>query len=121
MEGWKCFNSLTGAADLDVLIDFGISYLVLDAIYWYTRVINAVPSDATVLSNRSMCWARLNEGNIALSDAQASTSGPNVAGVGHWVAVKAVAKVTASAGEGLRVAVASIGEGILCKSHSSSE
>ncbi|KAL7000722.1 hypothetical protein U1Q18_001875 [Sarracenia purpurea var. burkii] len=46
-----------------------------------------------------------------------SAGGPNGAGVGHCVAVKAAA----SAGEGLRIAAASAGEGILCKSHSSSE
>uniref|UniRef100_A0A2N9HY79 Reverse transcriptase Ty1/copia-type domain-containing protein n=1 Tax=Fagus sylvatica TaxID=28930 RepID=A0A2N9HY79_FAGSY len=33
--------------------------------------INAYPSDATVLSNRSLCWARLNDGTHALSDAEA--------------------------------------------------
>ncbi|KAK9281005.1 hypothetical protein L1049_003896 [Liquidambar formosana] len=43
----------------------------LNAIYWYTEAINADPSDAAVLSNRSLCWARLNEGSRALSDAQA--------------------------------------------------
>ncbi|KAL6964852.1 hypothetical protein U1Q18_035905 [Sarracenia purpurea var. burkii] len=34
----------------------------------------------------------------------AATGGPNVTGLGHWVAVKAVAKVADFAGEGLRVA-----------------
>ncbi|KAH7864744.1 hypothetical protein Vadar_033323 [Vaccinium darrowii] len=43
----------------------------LDAIYWYTHAIHTCPSDATVLSNRSLCWARLNEGSRALSDAEA--------------------------------------------------
>ncbi|KAA8543324.1 hypothetical protein F0562_021181 [Nyssa sinensis] len=43
----------------------------VNAIYWYTQAINADPSDATVLSNRSLCWACLNEGRRALSDAEA--------------------------------------------------
>nr|XP_023915708.1 hsp70-Hsp90 organizing protein 3-like isoform X1 [Quercus suber]XP_023915709.1 hsp70-Hsp90 organizing protein 3-like isoform X1 [Quercus suber]XP_023915710.1 hsp70-Hsp90 organizing protein 3-like isoform X1 [Quercus suber]XP_023915711.1 hsp70-Hsp90 organizing protein 3-like isoform X1 [Quercus suber]XP_023915712.1 hsp70-Hsp90 organizing protein 3-like isoform X1 [Quercus suber]XP_023915714.1 hsp70-Hsp90 organizing protein 3-like isoform X1 [Quercus suber] len=43
----------------------------LGAICWYTEAINADPSDATVLSNRSLCWARSNEGSRALSDAEA--------------------------------------------------
>nr|XP_023924197.1 ankyrin-1-like isoform X1 [Quercus suber] len=43
----------------------------LGAICWYTEAINADPSDATVLSNRSLCWARMNEGSRALSDAEA--------------------------------------------------
>ncbi|XP_030948365.1 hsp70-Hsp90 organizing protein 3-like isoform X1 [Quercus lobata] len=43
----------------------------LGAICWYTKAINAEPSDATVLSNRSLCWALLNEGSRALPDAEA--------------------------------------------------
>ncbi|KAL7198680.1 hypothetical protein ACSBR2_021063 [Camellia fascicularis] len=43
----------------------------MDAIFWYTQGINVDPLDATVLSNRSLCWARLNEGSPALSDAEA--------------------------------------------------
>ncbi|KAL0003571.1 hypothetical protein SO802_017352 [Lithocarpus litseifolius] len=43
----------------------------LGAICWYTEAINADPSDATVLSNRSLCWTCLNEGSRALSDAEA--------------------------------------------------
>ncbi|KAL2900586.1 Ankyrin-1 [Bienertia sinuspersici] len=41
----------------------------LTAIYWYTEAITIKPTDATVFSNRSLCWARLNEGSNALSDA----------------------------------------------------
>ncbi|CAL5436790.1 unnamed protein product [Camellia sinensis] len=43
----------------------------MDAIFWYTQAITVDPLDATVLSNRSLCWARLNEGSPALSDAEA--------------------------------------------------
>ncbi|KAG5567484.1 hypothetical protein RHGRI_002885 [Rhododendron griersonianum] len=43
----------------------------VDAIYWYSQAIIASPCDATVFSNRSLCWARLNEGSRALSDAEA--------------------------------------------------
>ncbi|XAR58603.1 hypothetical protein NMG60_11014071 [Bertholletia excelsa] len=43
----------------------------LDAICWYTKAILADPLDATVFSNRSLCWARLNKGQDALSDAEA--------------------------------------------------
>ncbi|KAF5937451.1 hypothetical protein HYC85_024957 [Camellia sinensis] len=42
----------------------------MDAIFWYTQAITVDPLDATVLSNRSLCWARLNEGSPALSDAE---------------------------------------------------
>ncbi|XP_050264085.1 uncharacterized protein LOC126708333 [Quercus robur] len=42
----------------------------LGAICWYTEAINAEPSDATVLSNRSLCWDLLNEGSRALPDAE---------------------------------------------------
>ncbi|GFY98847.1 hypothetical protein Acr_13g0002480 [Actinidia rufa] len=37
----------------------------------YDTAINDMSSDATVLSNRNLCWARLNEGSRALSDAEA--------------------------------------------------
>ncbi|KAL3531268.1 hypothetical protein ACH5RR_010590 [Cinchona calisaya] len=43
----------------------------LDAIYWYSQAVQADPTDEKVLSNRSLCWAQLNEGDPALSDAQA--------------------------------------------------
>ncbi|KAF9606001.1 hypothetical protein IFM89_021327 [Coptis chinensis] len=43
----------------------------LTAITWYTKAIFENPLDATMLSNRSLCWARLKEGDRALSDAQA--------------------------------------------------
>ncbi|KAE9463976.1 hypothetical protein C3L33_04161, partial [Rhododendron williamsianum] len=43
----------------------------VDAIYWYSQAIIASPCDATVFSNRSLCWARLNEGSRALTDAEA--------------------------------------------------
>ncbi|KAF9605980.1 hypothetical protein IFM89_021306 [Coptis chinensis] len=41
------------------------------AIFWYTKAINEDPSNAIVLSNRSLCWARMKEGKRALSDAMA--------------------------------------------------
>ncbi|XP_010278138.1 PREDICTED: ankyrin-1-like isoform X2 [Nelumbo nucifera] len=43
----------------------------LMAIRWYTEAMNADPLGATLLSNRSLCWARLKEGERALSDATA--------------------------------------------------
>ncbi|KAJ8441847.1 hypothetical protein Cgig2_021537 [Carnegiea gigantea] len=46
----------------------------LEAIYWYTEAslaMTAKPKDAAVISNRSLCWARLNEGSNALKDAMA--------------------------------------------------
>ncbi|KAL0419813.1 UNVERIFIED_CONTAM: Ankyrin repeat domain-containing protein 53 [Sesamum radiatum] len=43
----------------------------LSAMVCYTEAICLCPGDATMLSNRSLCWARLNEGKRALSDAQA--------------------------------------------------
>ncbi|GFZ13570.1 hypothetical protein Acr_23g0019550 [Actinidia rufa] len=50
----------------------------IDAIHWYTKAINDPPSDATILSNRSLCWARLHEGSRALSDVEACvTLGPD--------------------------------------------
>lgn len=36
------------------------------------HAINLDPLDATALSNRSLCWARLNEGDRASSDAEAA-------------------------------------------------
>ncbi|KAJ9134966.1 hypothetical protein P3X46_032195 [Hevea brasiliensis] len=41
-----------------------------DAIYWYTEAEWLKPMDAEVKSNRSLCWARLNEGYLALADGQ---------------------------------------------------
>ncbi|KAG8389260.1 hypothetical protein BUALT_Bualt02G0210500 [Buddleja alternifolia] len=43
----------------------------LKAIVCYTEAIFLDPTDATMLSNRSLCWARLNDGKRALSDAEA--------------------------------------------------
>lgn len=43
----------------------------VSAIYWYTVAYQGDPRNAAVLSNMSLCWARLNEGRKALSDAQA--------------------------------------------------
>ncbi|KAK4418352.1 Tetratricopeptide repeat protein 31 [Sesamum alatum] len=43
----------------------------LSAMVCYTEAIFLYPDDATVLSNRSLCWAHLNEGRRALSDAEA--------------------------------------------------
>ncbi|KAL5717815.1 hypothetical protein ACHQM5_010778 [Ranunculus cassubicifolius] len=39
------------------------------AIAWYSKATEVEPSNATVLSNRSLCWARLNEGTLAIKDA----------------------------------------------------
>ncbi|OVA06698.1 Tetratricopeptide TPR-1 [Macleaya cordata] len=44
------------------------------AIYWYTEASNIDPCDAAVLSNRSMCWAHMKEGDRALDDANACIS-----------------------------------------------
>ncbi|GKU86429.1 hypothetical protein SLEP1_g957 [Rubroshorea leprosula] len=41
----------------------------MGAIYWYTKVIRASPTDADALSNRSLCWAQLEMGEEALKDA----------------------------------------------------
>ncbi|OMP06185.1 Tetratricopeptide TPR-1 [Corchorus olitorius] len=40
-----------------------------DAINYYTKAITCKPGDATMYSNRSFCFAHLNEGHKALSDA----------------------------------------------------
>ncbi|KAJ4850858.1 hypothetical protein Tsubulata_032858 [Turnera subulata] len=39
------------------------------AIFYYSQAMDVDPLDAAVLSNRSLCWARLNEGDRALRDA----------------------------------------------------
>ncbi|KAJ6681257.1 hypothetical protein OIU74_019687 [Salix koriyanagi] len=53
----------------------------VNAIRWYTEVIDTAPSflcnqtavaEAVSLTNRSLCWAHLNEGDLALTDAIAS-------------------------------------------------
>ncbi|KAF2325294.1 hypothetical protein GH714_026209 [Hevea brasiliensis] len=41
-----------------------------DAIYWYSEAESLKPEDAAVKSNRSLCWACLNEGYLALADGQ---------------------------------------------------
>ncbi|KAL4361209.1 hypothetical protein GQ457_04G027640 [Hibiscus cannabinus] len=41
----------------------------LGAIKWYTEAISYNKTDATVYSNRSLCWARLEDGKNALVDA----------------------------------------------------
>ncbi|XP_058208699.1 uncharacterized protein LOC131321764 isoform X2 [Rhododendron vialii] len=43
----------------------------MDATYWYSLAIDSSLYDATVFSNRSLCWACLNDGSRALSDAEA--------------------------------------------------
>lgn len=43
----------------------------LEAIFWYTQAAFTDPSDAAVLSNRSLCWVHLGEGEKALNDAEA--------------------------------------------------
>ncbi|KAG8653949.1 hypothetical protein MANES_05G085350v8 [Manihot esculenta] len=43
-----------------------------DGIYWYTEAECLEPMDARVKSNRSLCWACLNEGYRALADGQKS-------------------------------------------------
>ncbi|XP_020550228.1 uncharacterized protein LOC105163576 isoform X2 [Sesamum indicum] len=42
-----------------------------DAIKWYSEAIYLDSSDARLLSNRSLCWAKLNEAAFALFDAEA--------------------------------------------------
>ncbi|XP_026452982.1 STI1-like protein isoform X2 [Papaver somniferum] len=39
------------------------------AVDWYTEALKTDPSDAAVLSNRSLCFVYLNKGNSALKDA----------------------------------------------------
>ncbi|KAJ8425666.1 hypothetical protein Cgig2_015334 [Carnegiea gigantea] len=46
----------------------------MKAIYWYTEAMSGKPTDAALLSNSSLCWARLNEGERALADAMACIS-----------------------------------------------
>lgn len=41
----------------------------LEAIHWYTEANTAKPKDAAVYSNRSLCWAHINDGNNALKEA----------------------------------------------------
>ncbi|XP_056687769.1 uncharacterized protein [Spinacia oleracea] len=42
----------------------------MNAVYWYTEATRLNPTDEIVLSNRSFCWSRMNEGDLALSDAE---------------------------------------------------
>lgn len=44
----------------------------LAAVDAYTQAIDFAPSDATLLSNRSLCWLRLGQADQALSDAKAA-------------------------------------------------
>ncbi|XP_026378893.1 ankyrin-3-like [Papaver somniferum] len=39
------------------------------ALYWYSQASDIAPYDANVLSNRSMCWARVKDGKSALENA----------------------------------------------------
>ncbi|KAI3875364.1 hypothetical protein MKW98_000041 [Papaver atlanticum] len=39
------------------------------AVYWYSKALMMKPRDAAVLSNRSLCFACLNRGNLAFEDA----------------------------------------------------
>ncbi|KAL3849933.1 hypothetical protein ACJIZ3_011815 [Penstemon smallii] len=41
-----------------------------NAICWYSKAIFVDPDDEKLFSNRSLCWARLNKGHPALSDAE---------------------------------------------------
>ncbi|XP_058208667.1 uncharacterized protein LOC131321756 isoform X1 [Rhododendron vialii] len=81
----------------------------VDAIYWYSQAIVASPCDATVFSNRSLCWARLNEGSRALSDAEACVALRPDWGKAHYregVAWKLLGNLPMSAeafAEGLKV------------------
>ncbi|PIA36260.1 hypothetical protein AQUCO_03400278v1 [Aquilegia coerulea] len=43
----------------------------LAAVLWYSKALEIDPNNAIVLSNRSLCWARLKDGDNALSDAEA--------------------------------------------------
>ncbi|KAI3875363.1 hypothetical protein MKW98_000040 [Papaver atlanticum] len=39
------------------------------ALHWYSKALGIIPGDAAVLSNRSMCYVYLKEGDLALQDA----------------------------------------------------
>ncbi|MCL7037039.1 hypothetical protein MKW94_008637, partial [Papaver nudicaule] len=39
------------------------------AAFWYSQALEAAPTDATLLSNRSACYARMQRGSEALRDA----------------------------------------------------
>ncbi|CAL4969322.1 unnamed protein product [Urochloa decumbens] len=52
--------------------DFCRDYLCAEEIY--TKAMNLDPDDATLFSNRSLCWLRLGDGKKALTDAVASKS-----------------------------------------------
>ncbi|KAF7154374.1 hypothetical protein RHSIM_Rhsim01G0268800 [Rhododendron simsii] len=81
----------------------------MDAIYWYSQAIDISPCNAMVLSNRSLCWARLNEGSRALSDAEACVALRPDWGKAHYregVAWKLLGNLPMSAeafSEGLKV------------------
>ncbi|CAN6352275.1 unnamed protein product [Urochloa humidicola] len=45
----------------------------VSAVYSFTLAIQMDPLDATLFSNRSLCWLRLGEGELALSDARQCT------------------------------------------------
>ncbi|XP_056684787.1 hsp70-Hsp90 organizing protein 2-like [Spinacia oleracea] len=40
------------------------------AVYWYTEGMRMKPTDATLFSNRSLCYSHLNVDDLALSDAE---------------------------------------------------
>ncbi|KAI3929878.1 hypothetical protein MKW98_004032 [Papaver atlanticum] len=42
-----------------------------EALFWYCQANHIAPCDANVLSNMSMCWARLKDGESALESAEA--------------------------------------------------
>ncbi|XP_056684537.1 uncharacterized protein [Spinacia oleracea] len=42
----------------------------MTAVYWYTEAVRIKPTDGIMFSNRSFCFIRLNQGNLALSDAK---------------------------------------------------
>uniref|UniRef100_A0A0D3HWG8 Uncharacterized protein n=1 Tax=Oryza barthii TaxID=65489 RepID=A0A0D3HWG8_9ORYZ len=42
----------------------------ITAIYFYTKALEKAPLDATLFANRSLCWLRLREGDVALLDAR---------------------------------------------------
>ncbi|KAL0371224.1 UNVERIFIED_CONTAM: Serine/threonine-protein phosphatase 5 [Sesamum angustifolium] len=66
-ESWNAYSKLVKQRGKDAAN--GKEYW--DAIKWYSEAIYLDSSDARLLSNRSLCWAKLNEAAFALSDAEA--------------------------------------------------